>query len=125
MLFVVEDPGQEIRENRQRFFKGNAMFLQICLGLFRVPLKLKKHSGQMLPRRSQLLSCSGSRLIAQRHRIHHANRTRLDAPTRTGVPAGVSRISAEFSGLRAAPEVVKSLTEPVRSSNGLSYRLWC
>ena len=44
MLFVIEDPGQGIRENRQRFFKGNAMFLQICLGLFRVPLKFHTES---------------------------------------------------------------------------------
>ena len=38
MVGIVENPGQRIREHRQRFVKGDAMFLDIGLRLYSVPL---------------------------------------------------------------------------------------
>ena len=49
MLFIIEDPGQWICKDGERFFKRNLMLRQICPGLSLVPLEFKSHCGQMLP----------------------------------------------------------------------------
>ena len=51
MLVVIKDPSEGISKNGYSFFEGNAMLRQICFGLLWIPLELKKHSREMLPRR--------------------------------------------------------------------------
>ena len=43
MIFVIENPGQWIRKDCERFFKRNLMPCQICPGLILVPFELKSH----------------------------------------------------------------------------------